>query len=117
MKESSMANDISIKPAHGTWVVRAGGAVLGESENAMEVTLDGVATIYFPKGDIATEFLDETGKTETTPLGDAAFFSIVTKSTTLTASAWCIEAPASMAAAIARHLAFATSDLVAVEKL
>ncbi|MEP2139265.1 MAG: DUF427 domain-containing protein, partial [Erythrobacter sp.] len=78
-----MTGDITIKPASGTWVVRAGGAVLGESENALEVRTGGDSTIYFPVDDIATVFLDESDKTETTAMGDAAFFSIVTKSTTL----------------------------------
>ena len=112
-----MTGDITIKPASGTWVVRAGGAVLGESENALEVTLDGTATVYFPADDIATVFLDESDKSEATAMGEAAFFSIVTKSTTLRDSAWSITSPGAGAEAIAGHLAFETGDLVAVEKL
>lgn len=112
-----MANDITIKPANGTWVVRAGGAVLGESENALEVSLNGQAAIYFPQSDIATEFLDTSEKTETTDLGEATYFSIVTKSTTLHNSAWSFATPADTASEIAGHLAFETGDLVAVEKL
>lgn len=112
-----MADDITIKPASGTWVVRAGGAVLGESENALEVSQSGQATIYFPQDDIATVFLDPSDKTETSALGEATYFSIVTKSTTLQNSAWSFAAPAQSASEIAGHLAFATSDSVAVEKL
>lgn len=112
-----MADNITIKPADGTWVVRAGGAVLGESENALEVSQDGDAVIYFPKGDIATVFLDESEKRESTALGEAWFYSIVTKSTTLQDAAWSISEPKSDASALAGHLAFETGDLVAVEKL
>ncbi len=112
-----MTGDITIKPATGTWVVRAGGAVLGESENALEVSLNGDSTIYFPQDDIATVFLDASDKVETSDLGEATFFSIVTKSTTLHNSAWSFAKPAENAAGLAGHLAFETGDLVAVEKL
>ena len=30
--------DITIRKAEGTWTVRSGGAVLGESRNALELT-------------------------------------------------------------------------------
>lgn len=112
-----MADDITIKPANGTWVVRAGGAVLGESENALEVSHGGTVTIFFPEDDIATVFLDASDKTETTALGEATFQSIVTKSTTLRNAAWRITAPNESASQIEGHLAFETGDLVAVEKL
>lgn len=112
-----MAEDIMIKPASGTWVVRAGGAVLGESESALEVALNGDVTVYFPSDDIATVFLDPSDKTETSPMGEASFYSIVTKSTTLKNAAWGFKHPADNASSLVGHLAFETSDLVAVEKL
>lgn len=112
-----MAEDITIEPASGTWVVRAGGAVLGESENALNVSQGGTSTIYFPADDIATVFLDDTDKTEGTAIGEATFFSIVTKSTTLHNAAWSVERPEAGAEAIAGYLAFETGDFVAVEKL
>lgn len=112
-----MSDEITIKPANGTWVVRAGGAVLGESDNALELHQGGSSTIYFPQDDIATVFLDASDKTEASPMGELAYFSIVTKSTTLQNAAWSVASPVDSATDIAGHLAFATSDLVAVEKL
>ncbi|NNE89876.1 MAG: DUF427 domain-containing protein [Silicimonas sp.] len=112
-----MADDITIKPADGTWVVRAGGAVLGESEKALEVSQGDDVTVYFPKADIATVFLDASDKTESFPLGEATFYSIVTKSTTLQNSAWSFESPIDGGSEITGYLAFETGDLVAVEKL
>jgi SLT domain-containing protein len=54
-----MAPKITITRATGTWVVRAGGAVLGESKNALELSEgDHPSVIYFPRSDIATAFLD-----------------------------------------------------------
>ena len=48
---------IRIRKAEGTWTVRSGGAVLGETSNALELSegdLDPV--IYFPREDIAMAF-------------------------------------------------------------
>ena len=114
-----MADHIKIRPAEGTWVVRAGGAVLGESDRALELTeRDYAPVIYFPRDDIAMDFLDESNKTSTSPLkGEANYFSIVTKSTTLKNAAWSYETPKDAVAAIAGHLAFYTGDLVTVEQI
>ena len=114
-----MADHIKVQPAEGTWVIRAGGAVLGESTNALELTEgDYPAIIYFPREDIAMEFLDASDKTTTCPWkGDASYFSIVTKSTVLKDAVWSYETPKEAVAAIKGHLAFYTGDLVAVEKV
>lgn len=114
-----MADHIRIRPADGTWVVRAGGAVLGESDNALQLTEgDYPFVIYFPREDIATEFLDPSDKTTTSPwMGEATYYSIVTKSTTLENSVWSYEAPKEEAGQIAGYLAFYSSDQVAVEQV
>lgn len=114
-----MADHIKIRPADGTWTVRAGGAVLGESANALELTEgDYPAVIYFPRDDIAMEFLDTSDKSTHCPhKGDASYFSIVTKSTVLQDAAWSYESPNDGVAEIAGHLAFYTSDKVAVEQI
>ena len=114
-----MADHIKIRPAEGTWVVRAGGAVLGESDNALELKEgDYPAVIYFPRDDIATAFLDDSDKKTTCPWkGEASYFSIVTKSTTIKDAAWSYETPKESVEEIAGHLAFYESDKVAVEKV
>ena len=114
-----MADHIKVLPAEGTWVVRAGGAVLGESTNALKLTEgDNPFVIYFPRDDIATEFLDPSDKTTTSPIkGDATYFSIVTKSTILKDAVLSYENPEPTIAEIKDHLAFHTGDLVTVEKL
>ncbi len=114
-----MADHIKIRPAEGTWTVRAGGAVLGESANALELSEgDYPAVIYFPRDDIAMEFLDTSDKSTHCPhKGDASYFSIVTKSTVLQDAAWSYESPKGGVAEIAGHLAFYTSDKVAVEQI
>jgi len=114
-----MADHIKIRPAEGTWSVRAGGAVLGESARALELSEgDYPPVIYIPRDDIAMEFLDQTEKSTTCPhKGDATYFSIVTKSTVIENVAWSYEAPKDSVAEIKDHLAFYASDQVWVEKI
>ena len=93
---------ITIRKADGTWTVRAGGAVLAESRNALELTEgDYPFVIYFPRADIAMAFLEPSEQTSHCPFkGDARYFSIVTKSQTLTNAAWSYEDPRPEVAAI-----------------
>lgn len=114
-----MADHISIRKAEGTWVVRAGGAVLGESKNALELTEgDYPFVIYFPRDDIAMAFLDSTEHSTHCPhKGDASYFSVVTKSQTLENAAWSYEAPKEDVARIKDHLAFYASTDLVVERV
>ena len=118
MGENDMSK-ITITPATGTWVVRAGGAVLGESSNALELHEDGYPMIiYFPRGDIAMAFLDRTDHATTCPhKGVASYFSIMSKSTTYENAAWSYEDPKADVAQIKDHIAFAVQDGVAVEHI
>jgi uncharacterized protein (DUF427 family) len=113
-----MTSHIKIRKAEGTWVVRAGGAVLGESGNALELTEgDYPPVIYFPREDIGMAFLDASEQTSHCPFkGDAVYFSIVTKSNVIKNAAWSYETPNADVAEIAGYLAF-YPNLVAVEKL
>lgn len=110
---------ITIHKADGTWTVRAGGAVLVESRNALVLAEDGLNdVIYFPREDIAMAFLDESNHRTTCPhKGEASYFSIVTKSKTLENAAWSYEDPKPDVARIKDHLAFYSSDDVTVEQV
>lgn len=114
-----MTSHITIRKVQGTWVVRAGGAVLGESTNALELTEGSYPpVIYFPREDVGMAFLDTSDSSSHCPhKGDANYFSIVTKSEVLADAAWSYDTPLADVAAIAGHLAFYVSDKVAVEKL
>ncbi len=111
--------DITIRKAEGTWVVRAGGAVLGETKNALELSEGALApVIYFPRGDVAMPFLDKTDQVTSCPeKGNATYYSIVTKSTTLENAAWSYEDPKPEVAQIKDYLAFYRSDTLAVERV
>lgn len=110
---------ISIRPAEGTWSVRAGGAVLGESTGALELSeRNRDPVIYFPRADLAMAFLDPTETRTACPhKGEATHYSIVTKSTVIRDAAWSYQDPKAEAAEIKDHIAFYPGDLVTVEEL
>lgn len=114
-----MADHITITKAEGTWSVRAGGAVLGESDNALELKEgDYAPVIYFPREDIAMAFLDASDKTTHCPhKGDASHYTVVTKSRTLNDAVWSYEAPLPGVAEIKGHLAFYNIDEITVEQI
>lgn len=114
-----MADHITIEPAEGIWSVRAGGAVLGESTRALKLQEgDYPAVIYFPRDDIAMDFLDPSDKITHCPhKGEASYFTIVTKSTTLNDAVFSYEDPKDGMEKIAGHLAFLTGDKVTVEQI
>lgn len=113
-----MADHIKIRPATGTWVVRAAGAVLGESTNAVElVEGDYPPVIYFPRADIAMAFLEPSDMTSTCPYkGQASYFTIVAKSGPVANAAWSYENPSDHVSGIKGYLAFYTNK-VAVEQV
>ncbi|MDA5094431.1 DUF427 domain-containing protein [Aliiroseovarius sp. KMU-50] len=103
-----MTENIKIRKAEGKWTVRAGGAVLGESLQALEV-LEGKNSpvIYFPQGDIAMAFLDESETVTTCPYrGEAKHYSINTKSTVIEDAGWSYGSPVEELDALKGHLAF-----------
>jgi|TARA_B110000503_G_C7100031_1_gene393353 uncharacterized protein (DUF427 family) len=113
-----MGEHITIKPATGTYVMRAGGAVLGETTRALEL-IEGSypPVIYIPREDIAMAFLDASDTTSSCPhKGQASYYNIEAKSGTIADAAWSYETPKDAVADIAGHLAF-YSNKVAVEQI
>lgn len=113
-----MAKRITIRPAKGTWVIRAAGAVLGETNNALELTEgDCPAVIYFPRDDISMAFFDQSATTSSCPhKGAATYYHLEAKSGTISDAAWSYEDPIDGVTEIAGHLAFDQTK-VAVEQL
>lgn len=113
-----MSDRIKITPAQGTWVVRAAGAVLGESTNALVLAeTDYPEVIYFPRADISMAFFDKSQKQTTCPYkGQATYYNLIAKSGTIEDTAWSYEDPISDVIEIKGYLAFYTSK-VTVEKL
>lgn len=103
-----MAEHIKIHKAEGVWVVRAGGAVLGETRDALELVEGNMsAVIYFPRSDIGMAFLERSETTSYCPhKGDATYYSIHTKSGEITDAGWSYESPKDAVARIRDHIAF-----------
>lgn len=114
-----MTDHIKIRRAGGVWTVRSGGAVLGESSNALELCEgDYPPVIYFPRGDVAMAFLDRSDKTTHCPhKGEANYYTIVNRSAKVENAVWTYETPLPAVAAIKGHLAFCTGEHVTVEQI
>jgi uncharacterized protein (DUF427 family) len=113
-----MAKSIEIREKPGKWVVRAGGAVPGETNRALELVEGALKpVIYFPRADLAMAMLEPTATRTTCPhKGAASYFSIHTKSTVIDDAGWSYETPHDSVAAIADHIAF-YPDKVTIEEL
>lgn len=113
-----MSDHIKIRPAAGTWVVRAAGAVLGETTSALELTEgDYPPVIYFPRDDISMAFFDASATTSSCPhKGVASYYNLEAKSGTIADAAWSYEDPKDGVAEIKGYLAF-YGNKVAVEQL
>ena len=114
-----MSGNITIRPADGTWTVRAAGAILAESREALELSEDGhEPVIYFPRRDVAMALIEPGGKETRCPhKGTATHYAISTDTGTLADAAWSYETPHQSVAGIAGHLAFYPSDQVTVERV
>ena len=113
-----MADHITIRKAPGKWSVRAGGAVLGESSNALEL-LEGSyePVIYFPREDIAMAFLDPSDTTSACPhKGAAEYFTIAAKSGPIRDAGWSYPSPHEGVTRIAGHIAF-YPDKATIERI
>jgi uncharacterized protein (DUF427 family) len=113
-----MHSQINIRKLPGTHVVRAGGAVLGESAAALELTEGRLPpVVYFPREDLAMAFLDASDRRSSCPRkGEAEYLTIVLKSGPLADAGWTYPAPLAEAARIAGHVAFDTGR-VTVERV
>jgi uncharacterized protein (DUF427 family) len=108
-----------ISPSPGLHVVRAGGAVIGETAAGWSVTMPGDEgpTLYLPKAEAGELFLEPAEATFEIPgLGRARQYDLIAKSGPLRGAAWAIEAPAKGAEMLIDHVAF-DPERVAVERL
>lgn len=113
-----MSDDIRIRRKPGKWCIRAGGAVLGESADVLELSEGSYPEVlYFPRSGIAMAMLEKTDTTSTCPgKGVASYYSIHTKSNVIENAGWSYEDPLDAVGAIAGRIAFYT-DKVTVEEI
>lgn len=74
----------AVRVLPGKWIVRAGGAVIAESRDVVEIAGgEAEGGFYFPRADIAMAFLEPESAG-----ASPQRFGVVTKSRTINAAAW-----------------------------
>ena len=113
-----LTSRLTVAPAEGTWVIRAGGAVIGETSRALELHEDGHhPVIYFPRDDLGMAFFEASATRSTDPTkGEASYFGIVTHHGLIADAGWSYETPTEDAARIAGYVAF-FPDRVTIEQV
>ena len=108
-----------IRFASGKWSIRAGGTVLGETKEALELYEgDSKPGLYFPKKHLAMAFFERTEHEIIQPhKGTIAYYSIVTKSQTLENIAWEFVAPRPEVMDLLNYISFASSSAITIERL
>ena len=103
-----MSEKFTVTEAKGLHVVRAGGAVIGETTQALVLRETGHdPVIYFPRDDAGIEFLDPSETRTTCPhKGEATHFHIAAKSGQIKDAAWSYEDPIEGAERIKGYIAF-----------
>lgn len=111
-------SNLKIYPAEGTWVVRAGGSVIGESTRALELLQrDWPFVIYFPREDIANAVIDPSPrKLECDDRGTGSYFHVSSPEGMIENAGYFIDAPTEGAAQLKDYLAFDASK-VTVERV
>ena len=113
-----LSSRLTVAPAEGTWVIRAGGAVIGESSRALELHEDGHdPVIYFPREDLGMAFIEPSAtRWSDQTKGEASYFTIVTRNGLIADAGWSYETPLEDAARIAGYMAF-YPDRVTIERV
>lgn len=113
-----MAGHITIRPAEGRYVIRAGDTVIGQTEAALELKEGAYPpVIYVPRKDIDMTHLIRTERASTCPWkGQASYYSVRTPTELLANAVWSYETPKADVDAIAGYLAF-YPDKVTVKRV
>jgi uncharacterized protein (DUF427 family) len=103
-----MSDHIAVTPSAGTWVVRAEGAVLAETERALELREGPYPpVVYIPREDVAMALFERSPTRTACPhKGEASYFSFIGSGGTIRDAAWSYETPKDGMDRIAGHLAF-----------
>ncbi len=103
-----MSDKFTITRESGLHVVRAAGGILAETSRALVMREQGrEPVVYFPREDVAMEFLDRSETRTTSPhKGEATHYHIAGKSGVIADAAWSYETPTAGAEEIAGHIAF-----------
>ena len=112
-----MGEPITITKAPGSYRIRVGDHVIGQTDHALLLDEAGNRpVIYVPRDAIKPAVLEPTTRHSTCPYkGEASYFSVLTPAGNFDNVVWSYETPKASVAAIAGHVAFYPA--VTVEKV
>jgi uncharacterized protein (DUF427 family) len=105
---------ISIHPSSAIWTIHFGGALIGQSQNVLELREGSHPAVqYIPRADIAMDLLEHSTLTTICPhKGLASYFHIATPATRVENAVWSYETPKQPMGAIAGYLAFQKDHVI-----
>jgi uncharacterized protein (DUF427 family) len=117
MKTPGPDHPITIEPAKNRWRAFFAGHVIADTDDALILAeADYPPVIYFPRKDVAMEYMARTDHATHCPYkGDAAYYSIRMDSEIAENAIWTYEAPFETMSPIAGRLAFYTDTIEVYE--
>lgn len=102
---------ITIEPADDRWRARFAGHVIADSNDALILKeADYPAVVYFPRQDVAMEYMSRTDRTTHCPYkGDATYYTILMDGDFAENAVWSYERPSAGMEPIAGRIAFYTN--------
>jgi uncharacterized protein (DUF427 family) len=99
---------ITVEPAGGRVVARAGSEVIADTTSALVLREASYPPVYYlPRADVRPEVLRQSGSSTYCPYkGDASYFDLVVAGQELADAVWTYEQPYDDVAGIAGHVAF-----------
>jgi len=108
MKLPGPDHPITLEPAKNRWRARFAGHVIADSNDALILTEASYKpVVYFPRADVAMEYLSRTDRSTHCPFkGDAAYYTVLMDGQFADNAIWTYEEPYPAMAEIAERLAF-----------
>ena len=99
---------ITIEPAPNRWRAQFAGHVIADSDKALVLReADYPARVYFPREDVALEYMSRTERTSHCPYkGDAAYYTVLMDGQFAENAVWTYDQPFPAMAAIGGYLSF-----------
>lgn len=117
MKTPGPDHPIVLEPAARRWRARFAGHVIADTAHALIVReADYPAVVYFPREDVATEFMGRTDRGTHCPYkGDATYYTLLMDGRFAENAVWSYETPFPAMEALAGRMAFYTDKIEVYE--
>ena len=113
MKLPGPDHPITLTPAAKRWRARFAGHVIADSDSAIVLQeADYPPVVYFPRADVALEYMSRTDRSTHCPYkGDASYYTVLMDGQFAENAVWTYELPYPAMEAIAERLAFYTDKI------